>query len=210
MYSRKEVKYYSDKALLVLVRKLADEMSINSYSNEWYRSPLNRLLPQLFKLLNHHPKKLGDILQKAYGSIHKSGNINQLGYFYPSLFRKYQKQYYLDEYIVFRMPIDKKIMNSKYDVIPVKELHDIAIKIVKILTGLKPEQENEHRTLENICFALYPIYMCGDGSRDKGWYLCEWLGYWRDMPSAEHPEYAKKVLDDFINSGMPRSSSTQY
>jgi hypothetical protein len=190
-----------DKALLVFARHLADEMRYINYPKEWSGRPLTELLPKLFEVLNHHPEKLGDIVRVAYERTFPTpqrGNINQLGSKMVEPTKDYElfgktRQYYLDEYEA--IDSSREVSTVKNDPLAVK-LDELYSAIVNTFAGLTPAQENEHRTLERVCFALAPVYRCIEQTKEIGFDLAEYTDQWRNMPSDERVKLKAQLLAD--------------
>lgn len=189
-----------DTALLVFARHLVDEMRYINYPKEWSRSPLKDLLPRFYDVLNYHPEKLGDLVRHAYEHTFpeaQNGNVNQLGgkMFEPTkgheLFGK-TREYYLDEY---------EIMEPHSDVVALEndrlasKLRELFMVVIDTFAGLTSEQENEHRTLERICFALAPVYIRVQGTKDVGWELAEHADYWRNLSADERTRLKEELTE---------------
>lgn len=59
-------KLIKELALLNLARNIVDELCYINYPMEWSLEPLSKMLVDLCRLLDVHPKKLGSILVDAY------------------------------------------------------------------------------------------------------------------------------------------------
>ena len=182
-------------ALLVFARQLVDEMRYINYPNEWSRPPLKDLLPQLLQLLDHHPKQLGSIIEQAYTRTFpepKTGNINQLNTDYPDLFDATTKDYYLDQYETQQL-----LKYSPDSSEPISQLQPglkaLANSIIDTFASLDAHQENEHRTLERICYALEPIYRLAIPGSDITFALIEYADTWRNLAADERKELSGKL-----------------
>lgn len=188
-----------NKALLVFARHLVDEMRYTNYPHEWSHAPLKDLLPKFFNVLNYHPDRLGDILQNAYNRTFpktQRGNINQLDVKMVEPTKEYElfgktRDYYLDEFetteVYSNVPaIENDELSS--------ELKELFKTIVNTFAQLTPPQENEHRTLERVCFALAPVYAHVQGMEDIGSDLAEYADQWRHLESEERLRFANQLI----------------
>lgn len=186
---------YIDLALRVLARALVREMSHGQYPTEWSRPPLNELLPLLYELLNYHPAHLGQIIRRAYNNtfpISESGNINQLGYNHKRLFGFSEKRYQ-DEYKVRKLTKYSGDITFLNDRIPSNLMREIAERTIDIFTQLKPDQENEHRTLEHLVGNIYPLFTLDEDMGSIGFDLIEYSDFWRQMNNEDRVKLAKKI-----------------
>jgi len=179
-------------ALLVFARKFVDEMRYINYPAEWSREPLASLVGRLVTLLNYHPGCLGDHIQNSYKRTFPKmsrGNLNQLttGPFAITA------DYFSDEYAAWELAHSKP---APVDQIPLQALlRRTASDIVDTFAELKPAQENEHRTLERICFNLKPVYNMVRGAESIGWDLAEYADHWRTLDRAAREELARSLHD---------------
>lgn len=187
----------TEKALLVFARKLSDELKYINYPLEWSRPPLSELLPKFWVLLNHHSMHLGDMLKDSYAlTVPKtqSGNINQLDTLHPELFG-HSKNLLLMDYDV--IGITKTHSEYSSDIIPTPVLQDCAISVIKTYGELTESQENEHRTLERVCYAIHPIFALNNSVRHIGWDLAEHADMWRKLKKSERRKLAQKLMNDW-------------
>jgi hypothetical protein len=188
-----------DKALLVFARRLVDEMRSINYLKEWSSLPLKDLLPKFFEVLNYHPDKLGDFLKEAYNRTFpesRNGNINQLGSKMIEPTKDYERfgktrQYYIDEYEIMTPQGAITAVENAHLAHILGELYDM---IVDVLASLTPQQENEHRTLERVCYALAPVYERVDGMKNMGFDLAEYADSWRKLSADERMKLKQELL----------------
>lgn len=180
--------------LLILARKLASQMRHNGYPREWARQPLADILPLLFQVLNYHPGKLGDTLQKAYSLTFpkaQRGNLNQLSQVMPRYFSD-NKQYYLDLYEakVTRLPDERVRVVLPEGMENV--LRALGDKIVNIYASTAIEDENTYRTLNIVVDYLHPLFVRTESLRQFGFNLWEFQDYWPKMSQSERKDFATK------------------
>ena len=190
---------YLDLALIVLARSLVRDWSHSGFPNEWSRPPLASILPYLIPVLNYHPAKLGEILQKAYDNTFpekETGNANQLDALYKELFG-FSKQNYLDEYEVRYRAMSGDI-NREYDsqIIPTPLLKDLAKAIIHAYRVLSAKSESEHRSLRNLVDYLHFVFQLSEVTSAIGSDLVEFHDYWIKMSHDERKTYADKFLSE--------------
>lgn len=183
--------------LLILAQKLAQEMQYKAYPQEWSKQPLADILPLLFQVLNYHPGKLGDILQKAYLLTFpkpQKGNVNQLSQVAPEYFL-HNKQYYLNLYEaeVTRLPDKQTYVSLPINIEDV--LHELGIRILDVYASTAIEDENTYRTLNTIVDSLYPLFTRSGRLRQFGFDLWEFQDYWPKMSQGERKDFAMSHFD---------------
>lgn len=187
--------------LLMLAREIVKQLSYINYPDEWSRKPLASIWPHLVSVLDIHPMKVGQIVDDAYRKTVPSknaGNINQLDRLQPALFAK-DRQYFIDAYEVQSF---MRTTNTTG-----RDLHDSTSnsldaskrKIANLVSAelqafdkLSPEQENEHRTLETICFATAPVCHAF-GLAGIGFDISEYADQWRTLDAAERNKLLSSI-----------------
>jgi hypothetical protein len=180
--------------LLVLARKLADELRPINYADEWSRKPLIGILQPLCNALNLHSEQLGTILNKAFTQTFptpKPGNINQLALNHPSYFDK-TRQYFLDMFFVEEFVKNTAVSNIDLsgDLQGLatnkakRVLASLAMSILNAFTELTQADKNQHRTLAHICYALTPVYY-SYGMIGIGFDLTEYADQWQNLNAVD-------------------------
>jgi len=165
----------------VFARHLVNELSYRNYPECWLKPPLQSLLPYFYSVLNHHPKRIGDIIDNAV----TSERINRLPHQYPELFGL-TRQLYIDEYSAKVRGL-QGYWNGRPEVpeiLPRSELRAAFETLMDTFACLKVNQENEHRTLEHIS---YPFALLLDvcGEYDAAFDVEEYADQWRTLDSSE-------------------------
>ncbi len=161
------------------------------------------MFPTLCNLLDLHPKKLGGIIKTAYDHTFpevKSNNVNQLAVRF-SVFSK-DRQYYIDHYRVWLLIEQTPVwgINLSANEIQGEKLHQkellsgLFFSITKTLSILNSSQENEHRTLEHICYALVPVYY-SYGLVGLGFNLFEYADQWRRLTDEDRQKLMSELID---------------
>jgi hypothetical protein len=193
---------YSHRLLLALAESLTREM--RRYRVEWASTPLSDLLPSLLKLLNNHPRKLGDLVNRS----HKDGPLEKLAdgdlgaYEVPNIGYSYTTTQasayarYLNQPIHVEAPDADKA--SPYSAKQIAQLDDVARAVVYAYLKLDPSQVTHHQTLENVAERLAPLYYLDFDLRGIGMDLVEYRDYLRDMPTADRPSFLRKYFSEYF------------
>lgn len=191
--------------LLHLARVLADELRYINYPKEWSNVPLTNVFSCLVIVLNHHPDKLGDIVEDAFKkTLPKAtqGSINQLDNIHPKLFGK-DRQYYLDMYDVkhfessipvFGVNLSGEISGLDKADTAKQSITNLATTIVNAFESLSAGKIDEHRTLEHVTFAVTPVCYAS-GLVGIGFDLSEYADQWRTL----HTEERKRLATDITS-----------
>lgn len=181
---------YIDAALLVLAGLLVEGHGQEGHSALWSYSPFKLLLPKLFVLLNYHPERLGDAVERLYAhpSVPVPKNISALlknGHSYSKTVQD----------------------NTDYSGstvlqggrIPATLLMDIANKIVETFVVLRPEQEQEHHFLEGLVDTLYPFFTLHEDTVDIGFEVMEYADFWQPMTAGERAKLRDKLMQEGLD-----------
>jgi hypothetical protein len=194
---------------------MVKQMGHAAYPEEWSRPPLNELLPLLFELLNYHPDKLGELVKDAYGKTFpesKRGNINQLSTLHKEMFGD-TEQSYRDQYLIGKLTDYSGGSARPSDRIHPELMYRIASEVFDIFSRLTPQQENEHRSLEQLVSDIYPLFTINYELASIGFDVIEYSDFWRTMLPAERHPFANKItkewptLEEVLKSSK-RSNST--
>lgn len=177
--------------MLVLARHLVNELSYRNYPDEWLHPPLQSLLPHFYNILNHHPERIGAVLEQSINS----GKINQLRHEYPQLFKP-TRQYYLDEYTVKERGLQGYWNGrpERPEILPRSELRTAAEALIQLFSILHIEQENEHRTLENISYP-FALLLDACGEYDAAFDTEEYADQWRNLTAIERERLSSDILE---------------
>jgi hypothetical protein len=184
-------------ALLVLARSLVEELRYINYPQEWGREPLDILLPFIYDVLDLHPGDLGAIIKRALRNNH----ISQLEAAHSKYFSKNQ-QYFMDLYDMYALQTSTQvsgvelsgdITKAKLDVNK-KVLADLAVAVINTFAGLDAAQENAHRTLEKVCFAMPAVYYA-NSLVGIGFDIAEYADQWRGLSTKERLNLKTEILE---------------